>query len=98
MNTTARLRASLADRVALAWAGFASRAALAADPVVTLLVDEHIRQGCEENCVQQPENVQLAAGGADEFFVVAALGTAASRPWAVPCWRRGKSEENHGNC
>ena len=37
------------------------------------------RQGCEENCVQQPENVQLAAGAADDFFVVAAFGTAASR-------------------
>jgi hypothetical protein len=36
------------------------------------------RQGCDENCVQQPENVQFDAGAVDEFFVVAALGTAAS--------------------
>ena len=37
------------------------------------------RQGCEENCVQQPEKVQVAAGAADDFFVVAAFGTTASR-------------------
>jgi hypothetical protein len=43
------------------------------------------RQGCEENCVQQPEKVQSATTGADEFFVVAALGIAESRPvgWAT---------------
>ena len=35
----------LADRVALAWAGFASRAALAADKVVALLVDKDIATG-----------------------------------------------------
>jgi hypothetical protein len=34
------------------------------------------RHGCEENRVQQPENVQSAAGVAEAFLVVAALDPA----------------------
>jgi hypothetical protein len=36
------------------------------------------RQGCDENCVQQPENVQSAVAGA--YTVVEVFGTAVLRP------------------
>ncbi len=33
------------------------------------------RQGCEENCVQQPENVQSAVAGAYTVIVLVVFGT-----------------------
>jgi hypothetical protein len=89
----------LADRVALAWSRIAGRAALAADPVVALLIAKDI--AAWTSLKLSPATLERPIGcwpGGQMFRRRGALDGSFTtrRLW---CYAKGeeRSEENHGN-
>ena len=88
----------MADRVALAWAGFAGRAALTADKVVALRVDEDIAARLRGELRPAAREGPIGWRGRRIFCDRGARDGPLTTRGLCHARREEESEENNGNC